>query len=305
MGSGGVGGYYGGVLARGGHELWFVARGAHLDALRDHGLEIRSSESPIRLRPVRAVAAPAEAGSGFDLVLFTVKGYDTEAAATALRPVVGSMTAILTLQNGVDSAERLGAILDGTSVLAGTTTIESTIAAPGVIEQKGPRPRIVLGEPSGTVTPRAETIAGVLRDAGIETVVSADMRRTLWEKFVRLAPSASLTSACGASIGTVRATPEGGALYRTLVAEAVAVGRAAGAALAHDAVETSMTFIMALPPAMTTSMQRDYDRRGRVELEELTGTVVRLGRALAVPTPAFETIYGILKVRALAFGGLA
>jgi 2-dehydropantoate 2-reductase len=121
---------------------------------------------------------------------------------------------------------------------------------------------------------------------------------------VRLAPGASLTTACEASIGAIRETPEGAALYRSLVSEAVAVGRASGVALPPDAVDAALAFIWSLPASMTTSMQRDYERRGRVELESLTGAVVRLGRARAVATPTFDVLYGILRVRALAFGGL-
>jgi 2-dehydropantoate 2-reductase len=304
MGAGAVGGYFGAALAAGGHEVVLVARGKHLDALRQRGLTVQGADCARVLAPVRAVDRPAAAGLAPDLVLFTVKGYDTDAAAAALRPATGAATVVLTLQNGVDSVERLEAALGPGRTLAGTATIEATIAEPGVVRLGGPVPRIVLGEPAGGVSPRAEGIAAALRQAGVQVAVTDDARRAVWEKFVRLAPGASLTAACEATIGEVRETAEGAALYRALVSEAVAVGRAAGAGLPEDAVDTALAFIRSLPAAMKTSMQRDYERRGRVELESLTGAAVRLGARLGVPTPTFEVIYRVLRVRALAFGGL-
>lgn len=304
MGAGAVGGYYGVALAGRGHAVTFVARGAHLRAMRERGLAIRSGGATTVLHPVDAVAEPAAAGGETDLALFTVKAYDTDRAAEALRPALGPRTVVLTLQNGVDSGERLAALLGADRVLVGTTLIATTIAEPGVIEQANPVRRIELGEPSGRVTPRLESIAAALREAGVEVSVTTDVRRAVWEKFVRLAPGATLATACRATIGEVRGAPEGAALYRALVAETVAVGRAAGAALSPDAVEAAVRLIQALPADMRTSMQLDYERRRRVELEELTGAVVRLGRRLHVPTPVYDVLYSVLKVRAEAFGGL-
>jgi 2-dehydropantoate 2-reductase len=330
MGSGGVGGYFGGMLALHGHEVTFVARGAHLAAMRERGLEIRTGGQTILLRPVRAVESPAEAcahlsssgagpepaegacpepaeGAGFDLVLFTVKGYDTEAALAALSAsggVVGPQTAVLTLQNGVDSVDQLSAALGPDHVLAGTARIESTIAEPGVIDQRSPFRRIELGEPTGDVSARAKAIAAALQEAGAEVTVRTDPMVAIWEKFVLLAPNASLTSACQAPVGPIRQAREGAALLHALVSETAAVGRASGVPLADDIVETTIATIQSLPEAFGTSMQRDFERRGRVELEQLTGTVVRRGRELEIATPAFEVVYAILKVRALSFGGL-
>ena len=230
---------------------------------------------------------------------------DTAAAAATLRPVVGPRTAVLTLQNGVDSVDELGAALGPDRVLAGTTLVAATLVAPGVVERTSPFQKITLGEPSGAATPRAEAVAAALRGAGVEVTLTADPLRAVWEKFIVLAPHASLTSACEAPVGPIRETPEGAALYRTLIAEAVAVGRACGVDLPADAVETTVALVMAVPPTLKTSLQHDYERRHRVELEHLTGAVVRRGRAVGVPTPAFDALYAVLKVRALAFGGLA
>jgi 2-dehydropantoate 2-reductase len=290
MGAGAVGGFYGAALAGRGHDVTFVARGAHLAALRERGLTIRREGGATNLRTVHAVADPGEAGGDIELVLFTVKGYDTELAARALGPVVGPRTTVLTLQNGVESGDRLGAVLGADPILIGTTLIATTVAAPGIIDQANPLWRIELGEPSGAITPRVEGVAAALRDAGVEVRVTADVRRAVWDKFIRLAPGATLTSACQATIGEVRSTPEGAALYRALIAETVAVGRAAGAALPPDAVETAVRAIQALPADMRTSMQLDYERRRRVEL--------------GVATPSYDPIYAVLRVRAAAFGGL-
>jgi 2-dehydropantoate 2-reductase len=304
MGAGAVGGFYGAVLARRGHDVTFVARGAHLDALRARGLTIRRSGDTTTIHPVRAVADPAEEGRGVELVLFTVKGYDTDGAARALRPVVESHTSVLTLQNGVESEARLGAALGAERILLGATTISTTVSEPGVIEQANPLQRIELGEPSGAVTPRVETIAAALRDAGVEIRVSTDVRRAVWDKFVRLAPGATLTSACQATIGEIRSTAEGADLYRALITETVAVGRVAGAPLPPDAVEKALAFIHTLPHGMKTSMQLDFERCRRVELEDITGAVVRLGRRLGVATPVYDVLYAILRVRAQGFGGM-
>jgi 2-dehydropantoate 2-reductase len=301
MGAGAVGGYYGAALAGRGHDVTLVARGAHLAALQARGLTIRSAGRSGAPAPVRAVAKPEEAGSAADLVLFTVKGQDTEPAALALRPVVGPGTAVLTLQNGVESGERLLAVLGAGRVLEGTTVISARIAEPGVIEQTGPPPRIVLGEPGGPVTARAEAVAAAFRDAGVAAQATADVRRAVWEKFIRLAPGATLTSACQSTIGEARDTPEGAALYRALIAETVAVGRAAGVDLPADAVDGAVAFIRSLPASMKISMQLDFERRRRGELDQITGAVVRLGRRLGVPTPTYDVLYGVLAVRASTF----
>ena len=304
MGAGAVGGYYGAVLAGRGHAVTFVARGEHLRVLREQGLTIRGPDGERVVHPLDAVAEPAAATGEVELALFTVKGYDTDAAARALRPALGPASAVLTLQNGVESEARLGAVLGAERVVVGTTLIATSLAEPGVIEQANPVRRIELGEPSGAVTPRVERIAAALRDAGVDVRVPPDIRRAVWEKFVRLAPGATLATACRATIGEARGAPEGAALYRALIAETVAVGQAAGAGLPPDAVDTAVRLIAALPADMRTSMQLDFERRRRVELEDITGAVVRLGGRLGVPTPVYDVLYALLKVRAQAFGGL-
>jgi 2-dehydropantoate 2-reductase len=302
MGTGGLGGYYGGVLARNGHDVTFVARGAHLDAIRQRGLALRQAgrgETDV-LHPAQAVATPDEAAGGadFDLILFTVKAYDTETAAAALKSVVGKSTAVLTLQNGVDAVDQLGAAIGSEHVLAGTTRISTTLGEPGVIVQNTPFSRLEMGELSGGVTPRIEAIADAFRAGGIKVLVSDNPLREVWNKFIMIAPHATITSACGQPVGPIRATPEGAALYRQLIEEVVAVERATAGRLPADAADRTYDFIMNLPAGAKTSMQFDFERQKRVELEQLTGSVVRRGQALNVPTPGFTTLYAVLKVRA-------
>jgi 2-dehydropantoate 2-reductase len=179
----------------------------------------------------------------------------------------------------------------------------TTIAEPGVIAQASPVQRIELGEPSGEMTPRLEGVAGALRDAGVEVRETRDVRRAVWDKFIRLAPGATLATACRTTLGELRSSPDGAVLYRALIGETVAVGRAAGAALPADAVEAAIALIQTLPADMRTSMQLDFENRRRVELEDITGAVVRLGRRHGVPTPTYDILYAVLKVRAAAFEG--
>jgi 2-dehydropantoate 2-reductase len=312
MGAGGVGGYYGGLLALQGHEVTFVARGPQLAAMRERGLELRDRGQASLLQPTSVVESPAEATSGpsasraasFDLVLFTVKSYDTGSAAAALPPVLGSNTVVLPLQNGVDSIDQLSTAVGAAHVLGGTTQIGARVVEAGVVERFSPFCEVVLGEPSGGLSERAERIAAALREVGVEATASLNVQRAIWEKFMMLAPMACLNSACRAATGQVRGTPETRALYFALMDEVVSVGRASGVELPPESVEAMRAFYLGLPDTHTTSMQRDYEDQRRVELESLAGTVLRRGQALGVPTPNFDALYAILKVRALSFGGL-
>ena len=304
MGSGGVGGLCGALLAHQGNEVTFVARGPKLAALRERGLEVRSGGQPLLLRPVRAVSSPAERDGDAELVLFTVKTYDTAEAVQALGPAIGPGTAVLTLQNGVESADQLSAALGTEHVLVGTAVVVSALVEPGVIEA-GPVRKITLGELSGALSPRVEAIAAVLRQAGIEVTVTTNPRRAVWEKLVPLAAHATISSACQLPLGPIRERPEGAALYRQLIEETVAVGRASGVALDEGAADRATALVMGMPPESRSSMERDYQLQRRVELEQLTGTVVRCARDAGVPTPGFDVLYAILRVRALMFGGVA
>jgi 2-dehydropantoate 2-reductase len=303
MGAGGVGGYFGARLARVGHEVTFVARGAHLAAMQERGLEVRDRDEVYRLEPTRAVGSPEQAEGAFDLVLFAVKGYDTPTAAAALRPALGPQTMVLTLQNGIDSVDQLNAALGREPVLAGTCRIESTILEPGVIQKKSPFQDIWLNEQAGEPSERVDRLAETLRAAGVGVTVT-DPGLVIWDKFIWLAANSSMSAVCRLPGGAIWSVPEGLEVYRKLIEEAVAVARAAGVKLEVDAAEKISAAMRRLPPTMTTSLMRDYERESKVELEQLGGALVRKARELGVPTPTHDVIYAILKARALSFGGI-
>lgn len=305
MGTGGVGGYYGGLLAHAGNDVTFVARGAHLAAIQERGLEVRTQGRTIRVQPARAIERPGEAGDDFDLALFTVKNYDTETAAAALKPAVGPRTAVLTLQNGIDAADVLAATFGPERVLAGITLIASAVAEPGVIHENGFSRKVVLGElEAGPVSPRVEAIVRTFQAAGLDVEATTRARQTVWDKFVLVAPHATVSAACQTPIGVTRQTPEAMALYGRMVREVAAVGVASGMTFEPGLDERIVATFMGAPEGQTSSMQRDYGAQRRVELEALTGSVVRRARALGVDTPCFEALYAVLKVRARVFGGL-
>ncbi len=303
MGAGALGSAVGGMLGLHGHDVTFVARGAHRAAMSERGLDIhRGSGETTLLSPVAVVGTPDAADGPFDLILFTVKGYDTEAAAQALRPAVGPDTAVLPLLNGIETTDRLRDILGEASPLVGVALLTATVVSPGVVAQVGTHAHITLGEPDGASTPRVEAIAAALEGAGIGATVSSEPRVALWRKFVAVAPIATLMSACMAPLGPLRATPEGWALLLRLVAEAVAVGEASGVGLPADTGAWAEGLYRGFPDEYRPSMLVDYERGNRAELEQITGALVREGQARGVATPAFDTLYAVLKVRTAAQG---
>lgn len=298
MGAGATGGYVGGRLAAAGIPVTFVARGAHLAALQEHGLRLHSRLGDLHL-PVHATDRPADTGP-VDVVLFAVKSYDTEAAMTQVADAVGPDTAILCIQNGVDNEERLATRFGAERVLGGAIRIEATIAAPGVIVHSSPFARLEFGPWAGPAGPREQTMLADLTRAGIDAALVEDARRAVWEKFLFLCPAAGVTSVTRATIGEVLSCPESRELFRQAVAEVAAVAAARGVDLGDDAVARTMAFVDGLPPAMRTSMQRDVEQGRRIELDALSGTVVRYGQAAGVPTPAHAFLYAALRPAALA-----
>ena len=306
MGSGGVGGYFGGILAKAGHDVVFTARGAHLEAMQNNGLTLIDRGETTLLKPVTAVRMPAEAGGEFDLVLFTVKTYDTAGAAEAIEPVVGPNTAVVPLQNGVDAVDEIGAVVRPDRMLGGSTNIGARINEPGVIERFSPFCNVTIGEPKGGISERVEKIIAAFKEAGQEdATASPDITRAVWEKFMLLAPLASTTSAANVASGKVNGTDEGRALWKQLMQEVHAVGKASGVNLPDESAVNMENFFLNLPETHTTSMQRYYAGERRVELEHLAGTVIRRGKAVGVPTPIFDTVYAVLRIRALSFGGVS
>jgi 2-dehydropantoate 2-reductase len=297
MGSGGVGGYVGGRLATSGQDVTFIARGAHLDAIRQRGLRLESALGDITVQPAQASDDPASIGP-VDLVIFAVKLYDTEAAAEGCRPLVGDASGVVTFQNGVDSPEVLSRVLGREHVIGGVAQIASVVAAPGLIKHTGTMARFAFGELEGRGSARVEALAAAMRAAGIEHVVSEAIGRDIWAKMVFLATFAGLTALMRLPIGPIRADPETRALYRDGLAEALTVARARGVGLPDDFVSATLARTDQLPEGMKSSMLGDLERGKRLELAWLSGTIVRIAAELGVPTPVHGLIATALKLHA-------
>jgi 2-dehydropantoate 2-reductase len=306
IGAGGIGGLYGGLLARAGHEVSFLARGKHLQAIRARGLEVRSVTFGTFV--VHGVASDdaADFGRDQDLVLFTVKTYDLDQAALAARQVLAPQASLVTFQNGLEAPDQVAAIVGKEHVLIGTTGLETTIVEPGVIGHLSPWHFVTLSELDGPPTPRVEQVAETLRGAGLSISIAPDGRRALWEKAWLLIPMATITAVCRAPIGQIRDLPETLALAETLLDEVTAVARACGfdpGSLAETRARAHGMMQQAAP-GMKASMARDFDRGKRTELEALTGALVRLADARSVDVPATRTAYAILKLRQQVEAGI-
>lgn len=306
MGSGGIGGYYGARLLKAGNEVVFVARGAHLEAMQRRGLETRERDGDgIMVQPVQAVRYPADAGGTFDFILFAVKTYDNDEAGQAIVPVVGVETSVLPVQNGIDSVDHLSQYMPRERLLAGSTDMSAKILEPGIIQRLSLGSRITVGEPNAPRTERVEKIVAAFHEAGIpDALVSDDSARALWEKFMFLAPVASVNSCTGLPTGKIKAVEGGPELLGALRNEIRAVGLATGVNLPDESAERVQGMHERLTDAHTVSMQRDFEAGRRVELETLTGTVVRRGKRAGVPTPIFSALYAILRARALEMGAV-
>jgi 2-dehydropantoate 2-reductase len=293
MGSGGTGGYFGAKLARAGEDVTFVARGAHLEAIRAHGLRVKSA-----LEGEWVIRAPAvetlEGRPPADLVLFCVKSFDTERAAEVIRPVVGSGTGVLPIQNGVDNEERLEQLLGPGRVMGGVAQVFSVIEAPGVIAHflLG---RLIFGEMDGRESPRARAFLAACQRAGIPAEVSPNILRALWEKYVFLTAHAGMTALTRCPAGVVRGLPETRRMYRLLVEEMAALGRAAGAGLDEGIVERVMGMLDALGMNAYSSLHHDLTHGKPLELEALHGHAVRLGEKHGVATPTLFAVYAALR----------
>ena len=296
MGSGGVGGYFGACLARAGGAVTFVARGAHLDAIRRHGLRIRSAiegEYAVKAEAVERLDGRPVA----DVALLCVKSFDTESALAALRPAVGPGTAVLSLQNGVDNVEKIDTGLGPGHALGGAAYVFAAIEAPGVIAHRFAG-RIVFGELDGRITPRCERLREAFAEAGTPVELSTEIRRVLWEKYLFICAQAAVTAVTRCPTGVVRAIPETWRLYRTILEELAAVAAAAGVKLPADTVETIVKAAAALAPETTSSLAHDLSQGRRLELEGLHGHAVRLAERLGVPTPTVFAVYAVLKPHA-------
>ena len=297
MGAGAVGSYLGTCLAKAGAEVHLIARGAHLTALRERGLVLLTPEGERSTFDVRATDDPAEVGR-VDIVLFLVKSYDTEAAATRLPPLIGPKTGVLSLQNGIDNESRIAAVVGDDHVLGGAAYILSAIEAPGVVRSGAAR--IVIGELTpGPPSKRVEQLVELARAGGIHASSSTDVRRVKWEKYVLLVAFSAVTAATQLTVGDIRASEAASAMLKAIMTEAWAVGRALGVPLADDHVERSHKLVLEQADDEGTSLRHDLLTGHRMELEALQGTLRRLGRETGTPTPWTDAAYAILQPWAL------
>ena len=297
FGTGGVGGYFGGRLAAGGVDVTFVARGEHLRAMRSQGLRVESGLGNLVLQPVQATDTLAGAGT-FDYVLIGVKLWDTEAAAEAIAPAVGPDTTVISFQNGVDAVDVLTRKYGRERVMGGIAHIAAFIEAPGVIRHNGTLQRLTFGELDGSRSARGERLYDACRKAGIETVLSDNIQRAIWDKFVFIVGLSAMTTLTRLPIGPIREEPLTRQLLADIMREADAVARARGVDLGADSVERQLGFMDTLPAGMIASMLGDLRRGNRLELPWLSGAVVRLGDSLGVATPANRFVCAALTLHA-------
>lgn len=297
MGLGGVGGYFGGKIARKyagtqGHQVIFIARGAHLAAIRAEGLLVKTVEESFRVRPDLATDNPSEAGP-CDLVLFCVKEYDLEAAASAMVPLLQEKTVVLPVLNGVDIAERLRSLLPRGEILSGCVYISTFIETPGVVRQVGGSCQLLFGPDDGQAE-KCRPLETLLTEAGIKAELSAAIAVPLWSKYLFVSPMAGVTSLTGQSFGDVMADEESRKKVLGLMAEIQSLALAKGVPLPADSLERGIATVERFPPATKSSMQLDFAKGGRTELELFIGYAVRAGRRLGVPVPLHDELYAAL-----------
>ncbi|MEC9290641.1 MAG: 2-dehydropantoate 2-reductase [Chloroflexota bacterium] len=290
MGAGGVGGCLGGLLGKAGNDVWLIVRGKHLEAIRANGLKLIRPDTEFVVQ-VNATDNPAEVGP-VDLVLFTVKTYQNRHVITTLKPLMGHETSVITLQNGVESHEQLGAVLGPSNILPGAYWASSHILSPGVIGEDVPA-QISFGEIDDTDSLRSPDIRKVFRDAGIKTEISLDPMQVLWEKFIVLSALAGITSAAQTRPKELLKYPDARAMFCNAMEESLAVGLAKGINLPDNLVQDSLKYIESLPD-FQNSMHGDYEAGRATELEALSGAVIRLGKQIGVKTPVHELLYSVL-----------
>lgn len=294
VGAGGVGGYYGARFSEAGHEVNFIARGRHRDAIATGGLHLRSARGDFTIRDANVLSDATEVGV-CDFVLVCTKLRDLEAAAQMIRPAVGPETGVISLQNGVEKEKVLIEAVGRSAVMGGATRIASAIATPGVIQHTGTMATLSYGERNRSLSDRLKTFDRAARAApGFDATLAEDIELEIWKKFSFLVPFAGITAFYGKPIGPLRATPDTRSELATLVAETVAVGRAEGVAFGPDRETEVMDFTDGVPEVMKSSMLHDLEAGKPLELDWLTGAVCRFGRTHSIATPASERIYAAL-----------
>jgi 2-dehydropantoate 2-reductase len=292
FGSGGVGGYFGGKLAAAGEEVTFLARGAHLAAMQNEGLHITSPLGDVHVPKVQATDRPQAIGP-VDVVLFTVKLYDVDAAAATLAPLIGPDTVVITLQNGVDAMDMVAKHVGGDHVAGGAAYIVVVIDKPAHLRHTAAQ-QLVFGERNGRRSDRLVAFEQACIRAGFQAQASTDVQSLLWTKFVRLATWSGMTTATRSPMGVVRDTPATCDMMMAAIDEVIAVGKAKGVSFPPDLMEGTIKLIRNFPAGSKSSMLEDMERGRRLELPWLSGAVVRIGKEVGVPTPIHQFITTIL-----------
>jgi len=294
MGTGGVGGYYGGLLAGAGHDVAFIARGAHLRAIRENGLEVRSVFGDFRVQPAAVTDDPSYVGP-VELVIFATKTYQIAEAARAILPMVGPDTVVLPLQNGIDAADLIGEAIGAKHVLGGVTYLSAAVEGPGIIGHYSQFRRIIVGEFDGEITERVNSVCRVLNSTGATVEAVGNIVQLLWTKFVFISAISALGGLTRVTTGEYRDIPETRKMLTDALREVIAIAFARGLHLEPDLVEKTLQFVDGASADMKPSMQRDIEAGRRCELESMIGIVVRLGVELKVPVPVMTVAYAALK----------
>tara|TARA_B100001765_G_scaffold215271_1_gene186358 strand:- start:222 stop:1133 length:912 start_codon:yes stop_codon:yes gene_type:complete len=292
MGAGGIGGCYGGLLAQAGNDVTLIARGAHLAAIKEKGLQLIQPEGDFTVA-VAATDDPSQVGP-VELVIFSVKAHQNSKAVPLIEPLIGEDTTILTIQNGVESAEELGQDYGAERVLPGSAYLLSNITSPGVIKQLSLVPRVAFGESNGDRSQRAVAIRDTFCEANIEAELSDDISKALWSKLLYNSPANAMASAARLSPRDLIEYPHGAAMFRSAIQEVANVGTAYGIPFGQDDVQGAMDLITARPMGARGSMQADLEAGRPLELEAIVGSVRRIGRKVNVPTPVFDMLYTLL-----------
>lgn len=294
MGTGGVGGYFGARLAASGQDVHFIARGPHLAAMHEKGLRLKSDIGDVTIDPVQATDDPATIGPA-DFVLFAVKLYDTDAAGRLLAPLIGPDTAVVDLQNGIDAEDELAAIVGAEHVVGGVAYISARIDEPGVILHVGKGAKLAFGEFGGKKSPRVEALAAACDEAGITNEISADIEAALWSKLVMLASISAIACLTRLPINESVAEPETAELLHAAMKEVSDVAAAKGIALPGDPLASFSGVTRGGSTGIRPSMLVDLDRGKPLEIDRLSGAIVRAGAELGVPTPFHAMALALLK----------
>lgn len=295
MGAGGMGGYFGGLLAKAGKDVTFVARGAHLDAMRARGLAVKSLQAGDFSIPVNAISDPGDIGA-VDLVLFCVKTYDLETAAEQIRPLIGGNTVVLPVQNGVDSPDRIAGIIGPHPVIGGVSYVGAYIESPGVIVQGAISGKLIFGELEGGSSTRTEGLLDTFQRCGIQADLHSDIRVAMWEKFMVFCATGGVMALMRLPIGPIVDCPETRDLFLRVMQEVETVARAKGVNISDGTANRLFEYLVAnAEPSGRSSLLLDLVAGRRLELDAANGTVVRYAQELGMATPLNFAVYAALK----------